>query len=29
MNYYLLIVNDCWDDRGNKISAKNVARRDE
>lgn len=25
MNYYLLIVNDCWDDRGNKISAKNVA----
>lgn len=25
MNTYLLIVNDCWDDNGKKISAKNVA----
>lgn len=25
MNHYLLIVNDCWDDNGKKITAKNVA----
>lgn len=25
MNHYLLIVNDCWDENGKKITARNVA----
>lgn len=25
MNHYILIVNDCWDDSGKKIPAKDVA----
>lgn len=25
MKYYLLIVNDCWDDKGKKVTAREVA----